>query len=166
MEIIIYIYPISQCFLYFLPCLHSLLYIQEVINKTFSQYSSLNFLSPVICIHLDRVCSLLSDPNNWYQSEARFTTICKDGNFNDWNWKFWWIQFQFLEMQIEDYLYQKDLHEPLLGVKPDTMTTEQWKLKDRQALGLIWLTLSRNVAFNIIKEKTTSDLLKALSNMC
>ena len=68
-------------------------------------------------------------------------------------------------MQIEDYPYQKDLHEPLLGVMSDTMTTEQWKLKDRQALGLIWLTLSRNVAFNIIKEKTTLDLLKALSNM-
>ena len=33
------------------------------------------------------------------------------------------------------------------------------------SLGLIQLTLSRNVAFNIIKEKTTSDLLKALSNM-
>ena len=47
-------------------------------------------------------------------------------------------------MQIEDYLYQKDLHEPLLRVKSDTMTTEQWKLKDRQALGLIRLTLSRN----------------------
>ena len=45
------------------------------------------------------------------------------------------------------------------------MTTEQWKLKDRQALGLIRLRLSRNVAFNIIKEKTTSDLLKALSNI-
>ena len=45
------------------------------------------------------------------------------------------------------------------------MTTEQWKIKDRQALGLIRLTLSRNVAVNIIKEKTTSDLLKALSNM-
>ena len=42
---------------------------------------------------------------------------------------------------------------------------EQWKLKGRQALGLIQLMLSRNVAFNIIKEKTTSDLLKALSNM-
>ena len=55
--------------------------------------------------------------------------------------------------------------EPLVGVKPDSMTMEQCKLKDRQALGLIRLTLSRNVAFNIIKEKTTSDLLKALSNM-
>ena len=54
--------------------------------------------------------------------------------------------------KLEDYLYQKDLHEPLLGVKSDTITTEQWKLKDRQALGLIRLTLSRNMAFNIIKE--------------
>ena len=68
-------------------------------------------------------------------------------------------------MQIEDYLYQKDLHEPLTGVKPESMTEEKWNLKDRQALGLIQLTLSRNVAFNIVKEKTTSDLLKALSNM-
>ena len=68
-------------------------------------------------------------------------------------------------MQIEDYLYQKDLHEPLTGVKPESMTEEKWKLKDRQTLGLIRLTLSRNVAFNIVKEKTTSGLLKALSNM-
>ena len=71
----------------------------------------------------------------------------------------------FWKMQIEDYLYQKDLHEPRLGVKLDTMTLQQWKLKDRQALGLIRLMLSRNVAINIIKEKTTSDLMKALSNM-
>ena len=79
--------------------------------------------------------------------------------------KFDGSDFGFWKMQIEDYFYQKDLYEPLLGVKPYTMTTEQWKLKDRQALGLIRLTLSKNVAFNIIKEKTTSDLLKVLSNM-
>ncbi|TMW80598.1 hypothetical protein EJD97_017923 [Solanum chilense] len=59
-------------------------------------------------------------------------------------------------------MYQKDLHEPLTGVKPESMTEEKWKLKDRQALGLIRLTLSRNVAFNIVKEKTTSDEIKAL----
>ena len=68
-------------------------------------------------------------------------------------------------MQIEDYLYQKDLHEPLTGVKQECMMEEKLKLKDRQALGLIRLTLSRNLAFNIVKEKTTSSLLKALSNM-
>ena len=73
--------------------------------------------------------------------------------------------FNFWKMQIEDYLYQKDIHEPLTGVKPESMTEEKWKLKDRQALGLIRLTLSRNVEFSIVKEKTTSGLLKELSNM-
>ena len=68
-------------------------------------------------------------------------------------------------MQIEDYLYQKDLHEPLLGVKPDSMIVEQWNLKDRQALGLIRLNFSKNVAFNIVEEKTTADLLRALANI-
>ena len=68
-------------------------------------------------------------------------------------------------MQIKDYLYHKDLHEPLTGVKVESMKEEKWKLKDRHALGLIRFTLSRNVVFNIVKEKTTSVLLKALSNM-
>ena len=70
--------------------------------------------------------------------------------------KFDGSDFSFL--QIEDYLYQKDLHEPLTGVKPESMMAEMWKLKDRQALGLIRLTLSRNVEFNIVKEKTTSSM--------
>ena len=73
--------------------------------------------------------------------------------------------FSFWKMQIEDYMYQKDLHKPLTGVKSESMMKEKWKLKDRQTLGLIRLTLTRNVAFNIVKEKTTSGLLKALSNM-
>ena len=75
------------------------------------------------------------------------------------------FDFNFWKMQIEDYLYQKNLHEPLTGVKPESMTEEKWKLKDRQPLGLIQLTLSRNVEFSIVKEMTTSGLLKALSNM-
>ena len=51
--------------------------------------------------------------------------------------KFDGTDFGFWKMQIEDYLYHNDLHKPLLRVKPDTMTMEQWKLKDQQALGLI-----------------------------
>ena len=78
--------------------------------------------------------------------------------------KFDGFKISLWKMQIEDYMYKKYLHEFLSGVKPNTMTTEQWKLKDRQTLWLIRLTLSKNVVFNIIKEKTTSDLLKALSN--
>uniref|UniRef100_A0A803NDX7 Retrovirus-related Pol polyprotein from transposon TNT 1-94-like beta-barrel domain-containing protein n=1 Tax=Chenopodium quinoa TaxID=63459 RepID=A0A803NDX7_CHEQI len=45
------------------------------------------------------------------------------------------------------------------------MQEAEWKLLDRQALGVIRLTLSRNVAFNIAKETTTAGLMKALSNM-
>ncbi|KAE8693764.1 putative galacturonosyltransferase-like 4 [Hibiscus syriacus] len=52
--------------------------------------------------------------------------------------KFDGADFGFWKMQIEDFL---------------------------KALGVIRLTLSRNVAFNIAKEKTTAGLIAALSNM-
>ena len=38
-------------------------------------------------------------------------------------------------------------------------------LFDRQVLGVIMLTLSRSVAHNVVKEKTITDLMKALSGM-
>ena len=79
--------------------------------------------------------------------------------------KFEGRDFSFWKMQIEDYLYQKKLHLPLSGKKPDDMKEDEWNLLDRQALGVIRLTLAKNVAFNIVNEKTTADLLKALSNM-
>ncbi|RVW50266.1 Retrovirus-related Pol polyprotein from transposon TNT 1-94 [Vitis vinifera] len=68
-------------------------------------------------------------------------------------------------MQIEDYLYGRKLHLPLLGTKPESMKAEEWALLDRQVLGVIRLTLSRSVAHNVVKEKTTADLMKALSGM-
>ncbi|KAL6329806.1 hypothetical protein AAG906_037515 [Vitis piasezkii] len=45
------------------------------------------------------------------------------------------------------------------------MKAEEWALLDRQVLGVIRLTLSRSVAHNVVKEKNTSDLMKALSGM-
>ena len=68
-------------------------------------------------------------------------------------------------MQIEDYLYGKKLHLPLLGTKPQAIKVEKWALLNRQVLGVIRLTLSRSVAHNVVKEKTTADLMKALSSM-
>ena len=79
--------------------------------------------------------------------------------------KFDGVDFGFWKMQIEDYLYQKKLYQPLLGKKPDNITEDDLNLLDRQALGVIRLTLSRNVAFNIVKEKTTAGLMAALSSM-
>ncbi|WVZ16376.1 hypothetical protein V8G54_009358 [Vigna mungo] len=79
--------------------------------------------------------------------------------------KFDGTDFGFWKMQIEDYLYQKKLYQPLSGHQPENMKDEDWILLDRQALGVIRLTLSRNVAFNIAKEKTTVGLMTALSSM-
>ncbi|RVW98316.1 Retrovirus-related Pol polyprotein from transposon TNT 1-94 [Vitis vinifera] len=45
------------------------------------------------------------------------------------------------------------------------MKAEEWALLDRQVLGVIRLTLSRSVAHNFVKEKTTTDLMKSLSGM-
>ena len=79
--------------------------------------------------------------------------------------KFDGADFGFWKMQIEDYLYQKNLYQPLSGKKAEGMKDEEWALFDRQALGVIRLTLYRNVAFNIAKENTTAGLMTALSSM-
>ena len=78
--------------------------------------------------------------------------------FNGIDFAYWW-------MQIEDYLYGRKLYLPLLGTKPEAMKAEEWALLDRQVLGVIRLTLSRFVAHKVVKEKTTADLMKALSGM-
>jgi len=45
---------------------------------------------------------------------------------------------------------------PLLEKKPDTMKDEERNLLDRQVLGIIRLTQSRSVVYNVVKEKTNS----------
>jgi hypothetical protein len=64
--------------------------------------------------------------------------------FNGQNYQLW-------KIQMEDYLYQKDLFLPLSGVakKPVTMKDEEWEILDRKALGMIWLSLAASVTFNI-----------------
>ena len=79
--------------------------------------------------------------------------------------KFDGTDFGFWRMQIEDYLYGRKLHLSLLGEKLEAMKAEEWALLDRQLLGVIRLTLSKSVAHNVVKEKTTADLIKALSGM-
>ena len=68
--------------------------------------------------------------------------------FNDQNYQLW-------KMQMEDYLYQKDLYLPLGGKasKLMSMIDEEWKILDRKALGTIWLCLAVLVAFNISKKR-------------
>ena len=73
---------------------------------------------------------------------------------------------KFGEM-IEDLLYQKKLYLPLGGIKnkPEEMKDEEWEVLDRTTLGTIRLTLASSVAFNIVNEKTTLDLMNALTKM-
>ncbi len=48
--------------------------------------------------------------------------------------KFDGTDFGYWKIQIEDYLYRKKLHLPLLGKKPDKMEDAKWALLDRQVL--------------------------------
>ena len=45
------------------------------------------------------------------------------------------------------------------------MKAKEWAILERQVLGVIRLTLSRSVAQNDVKEKTTANLMKALFGM-
>ncbi|KAK3019997.1 hypothetical protein RJ639_003345 [Escallonia herrerae] len=48
--------------------------------------------------------------------------------------KFNGMNFQWWKMQVEDYLYQKDLYLPLVGDKPEAMNASEWAILDRKAL--------------------------------
>jgi hypothetical protein len=80
--------------------------------------------------------------------------------FNDQNYQLW-------KMQMEDYLYQKDIFLPLGGItkKPKTMKDEEWEVHDRKALGMIRLSLEAFVDFNISKEKIMKELMDALAKL-
>jgi hypothetical protein len=91
--------------------------------------------------------------------------MSKDGKFRV--EKFNGQNYQLWKMQMEDYLYQKDLFLPLSGVakKSATMKDEEWEILDRKALGTIRLSLLASVAFNILKEKTKKGLMDALAKL-
>jgi hypothetical protein len=80
--------------------------------------------------------------------------------FNGQNYQLW-------KMQMEDYLYQKDLFLPLGGIakKTTAMKDEEWEFLDRKALGTIRLSLAMSVDFNILKEKKMKDLMDALAKL-
>ena len=91
--------------------------------------------------------------------------MAKDGKFrvkkfNSQNFSLW-------KMQMEDYLYQKDLYLPLRRKTkmPTGMTDEEWNLLDRKALGTVRLCLATSITFNISKETMAEGLIKALEKL-
>jgi len=70
-------------------------------------------------------------------------------------------------MQIEDYLYQKDLYLSLSEKthKPREMSNGKWEILDQKTLGVIQLSLLSTVAFNVSKEKTIRDLMATIEDI-
>ena len=91
--------------------------------------------------------------------------MAEDGKFRV--EKFNGQNFPMWKMQMEDYLYQKDLYLPLSGKtkKSKSMTNAEWEILNRKTLGTIQLCLVVSVAFNISKETTTEGLIKALAKL-
>ena len=76
--------------------------------------------------------------------------------------------FAFLRSQIEDYLYQKDLYQLLLGKKKGQKkdkSDEDWAILDRNVIGQIELSFEKIITHNILKEEKTMDLTAALAKM-
>jgi hypothetical protein len=75
--------------------------------------------------------------------------------------------YQLWKMQMEDYLYHKDLFLTLGGMEKNltAMKDEEWEILDRKALGTIWLSLAALMAFNISKENTMKGLMDALAKL-
>ena len=74
-------------------------------------------------------------------------------------------KFGWWKMQIEALLCQKDLDVVLEDEKPEKMSEADWKKLDKKARACITLSLSEDVAFNIMKETTARGMMEALSNM-
>ncbi|KAK2997398.1 hypothetical protein RJ639_024918 [Escallonia herrerae] len=55
--------------------------------------------------------------------------------FNDMNFQWW-------KIQVEDYLYQKDMYLPLVREKPEVMNASEWAILDRKALATVRLSLT------------------------
>ena len=91
--------------------------------------------------------------------------MAEDGKFRV--EKFNGQNFPLWKMQMEDYLYQKDLYLPLSKKtkKLMAMTDAEWNILDKKALRTIWLCLAASVAFNISKETTIEGLIQALAKL-
>jgi hypothetical protein len=79
--------------------------------------------------------------------------MAEDGKFRV--EKFNGQNYQLWKMQMEYYLYQKDLFLPLGGIekKSTTMKDEEWEVLDRKALGMIRLSLATSSGFQYFERK-------------
>ena len=69
--------------------------------------------------------------------------------------KFNGTYFEYWKVHIEDYLYEKKLHQPFIWELPNTNNMD-----DDQLMGPAW-----SVAHNIVNEKTMASLMVVFSSM-
>ena len=96
---------------------------------------------------------------------VRVGTMEEEGKFRvD---KFNGQNYQLWKMQMEDYMYQKDLYLSLgrKAKQPTTKKDEERQVLDRKELITIRLCLDSSVAFNISKEKTTEGVMSGLGKL-
>jgi hypothetical protein len=72
--------------------------------------------------------------------------------------------FSWWKMHVEDLLIEKEL-DKALEEKPEEMTEAVWKDLDKKARATIRLTLTKEVAYNILKETTAKGIMDSLSSM-
>ena len=91
--------------------------------------------------------------------------MAEDGKFRV--EKFNGQNFPLWKMQMEDYLYQKDMYLTLRRKtkNPTTMTDAEWKILDRKALEIVWLCLAASVAFSISKETTIDGSMETFGKL-
>ena len=83
------------------------------------------------------VDNIIWDPTNGIRTKVRVEAMAREEGKGSGIEKFDGTYFVYWGMQIEDYLYEKKLHLPLLGTKLETMKNEDWNLLDRQVVGVI-----------------------------
>ncbi|OVA01190.1 hypothetical protein BVC80_1657g3 [Macleaya cordata] len=75
-------------------------------------------------------------------------------------------KFSFWKSQMENYLYERDLHAPLRGVKKKgKLDDEEWFILDRKCVGMIYRCLTEEVYNNVDEISTTKDLMDTLERL-
>ena len=75
--------------------------------------------------------------------------------------------FSLWKVQIGSLLVKQDLSVTIKGKskKPATMSNEDWQKMDEKAMASIFLSLAKNVLFNVSNEKSTKEVWDKLQNM-
>lgn len=105
-------------------------------------------------------------PNNWYQEpQVRGVAVTMNDEkisikqFDGSNFGFW-------KMQIEDYLYSKDLYQPLEEEgKLEKIEEKDWKVWSIKVMSAIRLSLSMNAAYHTTKAKTAKEMMEILEEI-